>query len=78
MCFKTKKLELIFSYAGIWNGSFSRTEVDLVENYKYLGYNSELRFHANAVVIVTKVEQCVYFLGNWNSVNVSTKIMTLL
>lgn len=55
------------------------TEIDLVENYKYLGtvFDNKLCFQANADAISKKVQQRLYFLRKMNYFNVCTKMMTL-
>lgn len=54
------------------------SEINLVENHKYLGsaFDHKLCFQANADIISTKVQRCLYFLRKMNSFHVCTKMMT--
>lgn len=72
------------NYFQLWPKSYSNptvievTEIELVENCKYLGsvFDNRLCFWA-VDASSKKVQQCVYFLRKMNSFNVYTKMITL-
>ena len=55
-------------------------EIDLVENYKYLGtvFDNSLWFQTNTEAISKKVQQSLCFLKKMNYFKVCTKMMTVL